>query len=116
EFTAELTFPTGLADVHLSWTAGARKLLYAVEGETGAIRMEDDDLQIETMNGNHGRGLERAAGEVERRSLCSDWADASHAGWFSALFDEFRAAIERGDFAGRAAREALFCVHVIHTA
>ena len=117
EFTAALTFPTGLAHVHLSWRAGIRKVRYAVKGEQGAVTMEDDDLCIETMNGKHGDDLTApAVREVETKSIRSEWTEASHASWFPPLFDEFRQAIEGGDFAGRAAQEALFCVHLINTA
>jgi predicted dehydrogenase len=115
DFTAVLTFPTGFAHVHLTWTAGARKVIYIVEGEKGAITMEDDELRIESMNGNH-RGDLAAALEVEKKSIHSHWADASHASWFNALFDAFRDAIERDDFAGKEAQEALLCVQLINTA
>jgi predicted dehydrogenase len=107
DFTAVLTFPTGSAHVHLTWTAGVRKVIYTVEGEKGAIMMEDDDLQIETMNGVR---------DVEKKSISSHWADASHATWFDALFEGFRDAIERRDFAGKEAQEALLCVQLINTA
>jgi hypothetical protein len=53
---------------------------------------------------------------VEKRVISSNWEDASHTGWFNALFDEFRQVIERGDFAGKDAREAALCVELIHTA
>ena len=109
DFTATLVFPTGSAYVHLTWTAGVRKAIYRVEGEKGAITMEDDDLVIETKNGSH-------LSTVENRSIASDWADASHASWFNPLLDEFRAAIDRGDFAGKEAQEALLCVQLINTA
>lgn len=107
DFTAQLRFPNGSAQVHLTWTAGMRKVLYRIVGEKGAITAEDDELQIETAEGG---------GEVERKSVSSNWADASHSSWFAALFDDFRAAIERRDFAGKEAQDALMCVHVINTA
>jgi predicted dehydrogenase len=117
EFTAVLTFPTGLAHVHLTWTAGVRKVIYKAEGTKGTITMEDDDLQIETTNGNQAGALsERDSRDVERTTISSQWTEASHASWFPPLFDEFRNAIERGDFAGKAAQEALFCVHLINMA
>ena len=109
DFTATLVFPTGSAFVHLTWTAGVRKAIYTVEGEKGSITMEDDDLFIETKNGSH-------SSDVEKRSVASDWTDASHASWFNPLFDEFRAAIDRGDFAGKEAYEALLCVQLINAA
>jgi hypothetical protein len=78
--------------------------------------MDDDDLQIETTNGN-GRNLAQAAvSYVEKKSISSHWEDASHASWFNALFDGFCNAIERGNFAGKEAQEALLCVQLINTA
>ncbi len=117
DFTAELTFPTGVAHVHLTWTAGVRKVIYTLQGEKGALMMDDDELQIETMNGARGRDAAQAAvRNVEKKSISSDWTDSSHASWFNSLFDEFREAIERGDFAGREAQEAALCVQLINTA
>lgn len=113
DFAAVLKFPTGLAHVHLSWTAGVRKVIYTIRGEKGAITMEDDHLQIETANGNNGHGSVSA---VEEKLIPSHWADASHASWFDPLFDEFRQAIDDRDFAGKDAREAVLCVELINTA
>jgi predicted dehydrogenase len=118
EFSAKLTFPNGLAHVHLTWTAGVRKVVYTVEGEKGAITMDNDALRIETMNGNGtaNRAHAVAIRDVEKRSISSHWSDSSHAGWFNSLFDEFRAAIEHAEFAGKDAQEALLCVQLINTA
>jgi predicted dehydrogenase len=117
DFTAVLTFPTGVAQVHLTWTAGVRKVVYILRGERGSITMEDDNLQIETDSGSHGCDLAQPASRhVEKRLINSDWTDASHASWFNALFDEFRAAIENDEFAGKQAQEALLCIELIHTA
>jgi predicted dehydrogenase len=117
DFTAVLTFPTGVAHVHLTWTAGVRKVIYRLQGEKGTITAEDDHLKIETTNGAPTPGIgQLPTRDIERRSFSCHWADASHASWFSALFDQFRAAIERGAFAGKEAQEALLCVQLINTA
>jgi len=116
EFSAVVTFPTGLAHVHLTWTAGVRKAMYTVEGERGAITMDDDELQIETMDSAQLNGNDPADRHVEKRVIGSNWEDASHTTWFNALFDEFREVIERGEFAGKDAQEAALCVELIHTA
>ena len=114
DFAAVLKFPTGKAQVHLTWTAGMRKMIYTIRGEKGTITMEDDRLQIETANGANGHG---SAGAVfEDKMIPSRWADASHASWFNPLFEEFRGAIATGDFAGKDAREAVLCVELINTA
>jgi predicted dehydrogenase len=110
DFTALLTFPTGLARVHLTWTAGIRRVHYTLQGEKGVITMDNDELQIATRNGGQEWNV------VEKRSITSHWMDASHASWFNALFDQFRDAMEREDFAGKEAQEALLCVQLINMA
>ena len=50
---------------------------------------------------------------VEKKTISSDWMDASHVSWFSALFDQFRSAIENNDYAGKEAQEAYACVEII---
>jgi hypothetical protein len=42
--------------------------------------------------------------------------DASHAGWFGALFERFVDAIDRGEAVGRDALDALACVGAIEAA
>jgi hypothetical protein len=42
--------------------------------------------------------------------------DSSHVTWFNSLFDDFKAAIHRRDFAGKEAQEAFLCVQLIATA
>ena len=117
EFAALLTFPTAVAHVHLSWNAGLRKVIYTIEGEKGCITMEDDNVLIETANGaGGGNGNHAAPQQVETKTVPSDWADASHAGWFNGVFEEFQKAIERGDFAGKDAQEAALCIGLIQTA
>ena len=45
-FSCTLTFPTGIAVAHLTWTAGTRKVLYTLHGERGAITVDDDEVKI----------------------------------------------------------------------
>src|SRR5262249_12680332 len=45
-FVGTMTFPTGMASVHLSWTSGFRRVIYTIHGERGAIRVEDDDIEV----------------------------------------------------------------------
>ena len=42
--------------------------------------------------------------------------DSSHVTWFNSLFDDFKGAIERGEFVGKEAEEAFLCVQLIATA
>jgi predicted dehydrogenase len=113
DFSCSLRFPAGIASAHLSWNAGVRKVLYTVHGEHGAVRVEDDGIEIATQ-------VRAADGETrwsfERQAVSSDWMDSSHAGWFNSLFDEFAAAIARREFVGREAEEAFRCVQLITTA
>jgi predicted dehydrogenase len=112
DFTCTLRFPTGVASAHLSWNAGVRKVLYTIHGERGAVRVEDDDIEVAT--------LEKASGQTawkfEREAVASDWMDSSHVSWFNSLFDEFRGAIARGELVGKDAQESLLCVELITTA
>jgi predicted dehydrogenase len=111
---AVLTFPSGLARVHLSWVAGVRKVVYTVHGDRGAVTVDDDDLQIST----HplAGAVDGAPPRVERRTIPSDWMDPSHTRWFNSMFDEFLAAIAAGECAGREAQDACRCIEAIEAA
>jgi len=114
-FSATLTFPNGVAQAQLTWTAGVRKVMYTIQGERGAITIDDDDLQLAVMHRTDGPDVAQGAvrWEVERRSIASHWMDASHVSWFNSMFEQFLAAIREGDFAGKEAREAYLCIQVI---
>src|SRR5215831_11970132 len=114
-FTAVLTFPEGLAQAHLTWTAGVRKVIYAIQGERGAITVDDDDLQLALGRGINGYTTGQMW-KMTRRTIASDWMDASHCHWFNSLFDEFRKAVEEEAFVGKEAREAYFCIQLIANA
>ena len=103
-FNCTLTFPRGIASAHLTWTAGTRKVIYAVHGEHGAVTVDDDDIQVV------------GPGYRERWSIASDWTDASHSRWFDSLFDEFRVAMSEHDFVGKQARDAFHCIELIDAA
>jgi predicted dehydrogenase len=117
DFTCSLKFPTGIASAHLSWNAGVRKVLYTIHGDRGAIRVEDDAIEVATqVPVPAGSGAGSVSWRFEREAIPSDWMDSSHVTWFNSLFDDFRAAIDRGDFVGHEAREAFLCVQLIMTA
>jgi predicted dehydrogenase len=80
-----------------------------IHGERGAIKVEDDDIEIHR---------KRAGGAVvvEKRAAASAWMDASHAEWFVPLQREFVAAIRAGEWVGAEARDAALCVQLIETA
>jgi predicted dehydrogenase len=108
-FNCTVTFPTGIAVAQLTWNAGFRKVIYTIHGANGAIKVEDDDIEIHR---------KRAGGkiEVEKMSAASHWMDASHAEWFKALQVDFKQQIGRGEWVGREARDAAACVQLIETA
>jgi len=113
DFTCSLKFPTGVASAHLSWNAGVRKVLYTVHGERGAVRVEDDAIEVATqVPGQEGA----VSWKFERQDIPSDWMDSSHVSWFNSLFDDFRGAIARREFVGKEAQEAFLCVQLISTA
>jgi predicted dehydrogenase len=117
-FNATLSFPNGMAAVHLTWTAGVRKVLYTVQGTQGAITVDDDDLQIARARRTKGPDVAQGAveWEVERKPISSHWMDASHTSWFSSVFDGFLAAVRDGTWVGREARDAYRCVELITAA
>jgi predicted dehydrogenase len=117
-FSAALTFPTGMAYAYLTWTAGTRKVIYTVQGTGGAVTVDDDQVELAIMRKTEGPDVSigAVAWDFERYSIASHWMDSSHVSWFSSLFDEFRAAVLRGDFVGKEIRESLRCIELIHAA
>jgi predicted dehydrogenase len=118
EVGCTLSFPTGMVNAHLSWTAGVRKVLYTLHGKAGSIRVEDEDIEVAILEAGPGVVAPGSPGKwrFEKRVAPSDWMDASHVGWFGSLFDEFRAAIAKNEFAGKDAHEAFLCIQLIERA
>ena len=110
-----LMFPTGMATAHLTWTAGIRKVIYTLHGERGAIRVEDDDVEIAIM-GDRAGGTGPTTWELRTERISSAWMDAGHSKWFESLLLQFSAAMDQGDYAGREAVDALHCIEVIAAA
>jgi predicted dehydrogenase len=108
-FSCTVTFPTGIAVAKLTWNSGFRKVIYTIHGSNGAIKVEDDDIEIHR---------KRAGGQVdvERLSAASHWMDASHSQWFVALQGQFVEAIRARRWVGPEARDAALCVQLIETA
>jgi predicted dehydrogenase len=104
--TCTLVFPKGMVRAHLSWNAGFRRVIYTLHGDGGAIRVEDDEVELVV------RG---AAGQtrIEKSSQPSDWKDAGHGPWFQGVMRGFHHAIEHGDFVGREILDAVMGTHVI---
>jgi predicted dehydrogenase len=117
-FSTTITFPTGVAIANLTWTAGIRKVIYTLHGEHGAIRVEDDDVEVAVMTQAAG-GVANGKGakwNLTSEQVKSDWMDASHVTWFSSLFERFSDAIDSKEYVGKDARDALRCVELITTA
>jgi predicted dehydrogenase len=113
-FSCALTFPGGgTASAHLSWTSGVRKVIYTIHGDRGAIRVEDDDVEVAVMTSPTGAP---ATWETTKHKISSDWMDASHVGWFRSLFNQFATAIAEDDFFGKELETSVRCVELITTA
>jgi predicted dehydrogenase len=113
-FFCAMTFPGGMATAHLSWTAGVRKVMYTIHGERGAVRVEDDDVEVATLSGGvNGNGV---LWERKKQQIESGWMDPSHVGWFQSLFGEFATAVHTGNFASVETESSLRCVELITNA
>lgn len=99
-----LKFPDGYATMHLSWTSGCRRIIYTLQGESGACKIEEDELEI----------LDLAGGVKRREHIQTDFNDTSHVAWFNSLFDQFKQAIHAKDYVNSELIEARACMSVIH--
>ena len=110
--SCSIDFEHGVATAHLSWTAGVRKVIYTLHGDRGAIRVEDDavELSVKTRTDEGDRWVQ------SQRLVSSSWMDASHTAWFRALHQQFAGAIEREEFVGPELRESYRCVALIEAA
>jgi len=106
-----LTFPTGIAVAHLTWTAGTRKVLYTLHGDRGTIAVDDDDVKILTSKSNAGSVV-----EIVPNVIPSHWMDASHREWFSSLLDDFGNAIETDHWVSADTIDSIMCMATIETA
>jgi predicted dehydrogenase len=111
-FSCSLTFPTGIATAHLTWTAGVRKVLYTLHGDQGAIVADDDSVIVHRAIGDGGK-----SGTVsDARHAPSKWMDASHQEWFGSLFEDFCRAIRDEEYISASTIDAIQCVATIHAA
>ena len=97
-----LTFPTGVASAHLTWNAGVRKVHLhhprrPRRRPRRGRRHRDRDPGAAARDGRSAPH----AWDFDARTVASDWMDSSHVGWFNSLFDDFAAAIDRGEFVGQ---------------
>jgi predicted dehydrogenase len=116
-FDGTVTFPTGLASVHLTWTAGVRKVIYTLHGDRGAIRVEDDDIEIDVMRPPPANDTNaRTVWDTKTNKVASEWMDAGHAIWFRSMFGQFATAMDRNEHVGQPALDALRCIELITAA
>ncbi len=112
--TVTLEFPgKKFAHSYLSWTAGMRKVIYAVQGTKGGVVVNDDEAEISIgfpNTGSHGGSGDH---KVEKFTIESDWMDASHTKWFNSMYDKFLGCIQRGEFVNDEIRESYACVEII---
>ena len=107
--TIQLAFPTGILRAQLSWNASLRRVLYTLHGARGAVRVEDDEVEVIT-RGRDGQS------RSERRDFPSNWKDAGHGVWFEGVLREFAGAIERREFVGRDTEDAVRAMQVVSAA
>jgi predicted dehydrogenase len=113
-FSAVYEFEEGIANVHLAWNAGTRKVLYALQGTNGAITVDDDKMEIAVVSKKESESIShKAEWEIETRSIASDWMDSSHTSWFNSMFDNFKKAIAENDYFNDEIRDAYFCIMTI---
>jgi len=91
----------GFAMLHLSWTAGVRKVIYALQGSEGSVVVDEDEAQF-----FHN-------GEARRSTIESDFDDASHTKWFTSMFRQFEQDIADGTHVSSELKEAYWCMAVI---
>ncbi len=96
-----LTFKEGFAQVHLSWTAGVRKVLYSLQGSKGAMIVDQDQAQIVS------------GAETQRRTISSTFDDPSHSTWFTPMFDQFAQEVAGGRWVTDELVQAYGCIATI---
>jgi len=116
DLSCSLRFPTGVASAHLSWQAGVRKVIYTIHGDHGAIRVEDDAIEVARAGRGSSISSPEMAWQFERLDVPSDWMDSSHVTWFNSLFEDFQRAIAQGEWVGKEAEESFLCIELIQTA
>lgn len=116
DLSCSLRFPNGVASAHLSWQAGVRRVIYTIHGDRGAIRVEDDNVELCRARDGSSVRVASVDWRFDQKRVASDWMDSSHVAWFSSLFEQFQAAIDAGDHVGVDAEESFRCVQLIQTA
>ena len=114
-FSCTLSFPTGIAVAHLTWTAGTRKVLYTLHGERGAITVDDDEVKVLAAETN-AFGPGSSTHNLGSQIVPSYWMDASHREWFGSLLDDFSETIEADRWVNADTIDSVMCMATIETA
>lgn len=109
DVTCTLVFPQGIVRAHLTWNAAFRRVIYTLHGDRGAIRVEDDEVELVVRGGS---GEMRSSKSL----LPSDWKDAGHGQWFEGVLDGFARAIMQGDHVGAETLDAVAGIRVVDAA
>lgn len=113
-FSAVYEFEEGLAHIHLSWTAGARKVIYTLHGEKGTITVDDDKMQLALISSvDDEKSSHKAQWTTQDYSITSDWMDSGHVSWFNSMFDKFKIAIAEQDYLNSELVDAYYCIQTI---
>jgi len=97
----QIDYPRASAEIFLTWAAGERRNLATIEGTHGAIRIDNDRLEV---NGREERFAESLA------------AGSHHAEWFPGVIDRFLSEVETPSLRGRNLEVAAICANVLAAA
>jgi predicted dehydrogenase len=103
--TCTMVFPQGIARANLSRNAGLRRTLYALHGERGSIRVQDDELEVVVRVADGGT-------RSWKSSLPSKRKDKGHAPQFEGVLRGFTRAVEHRVFVGKEAKDAVMGIRV----
>ena len=101
EATLRLQFPSGRAEIFLTWRADRRANRMRLSGDQGEIAIDDDRLKI---------------GEDEIRFESALSAGSHHADWFAAMLPDVMANFSSPEKARASFEEAAMCLSVIRRA
>jgi predicted dehydrogenase len=101
EATLALVFPSGRAEIFLTWKADSRRNTIRLIGERGEIAIDDDTLK------SGGETIQFA------RALS---AGSHHADWFAAMLPDVVASFRSAENARESFNEAALCLSVIRRA
>jgi predicted dehydrogenase len=101
EATLTLVFPSGRAEIFLTWKAEARRNTMRLIGERGEIAIDDDTLKASDET-------------IQFESALS--AGSHHADWFAAMLPDVLAAFRSSETAREPFDEAALCLSVIRRA